>query len=229
MHDARQKAERLLGQGRFAGEPKFITWSGGWSWAIPTGVPNADAAWEVVKFLTTTPGHLAAAAGTFDERSKNRQPYVPGMTGYIEADRMLAERYLRTLPEKYYKAQIFFADLLNVTRFRPITPLASELWEAQAKAAEEAVQHKASPAATSNAGLTRKEPWWSPQGESRALCVMDVPPSARRLLQRFKLFSKGLMWHRPQVPCLDFAIRCHKHVCGRGDHAVHKADLRARI
>lgn len=140
-------AERLAGTGRFAGQPKFITWSGGWSWAIPVGVPNPDAAWEVIKFLTTTPGHLANAEGTFEDRQAKKQVYVPGMTGYRDADRQLAEKYLKLLPGKFYKAQMVFIDLLNVTRFRPITPLASELWEAQMKAAQEAAQHKAPPQA----------------------------------------------------------------------------------
>ncbi|HEX6972342.1 MAG TPA: extracellular solute-binding protein, partial [Limnochordia bacterium] len=139
-------ADRLAQKGRFAGQPPFITWSGGWSWAIPVGVRNPELAFEAVAFLTRLEGHLANAEGTFADRQSKNQPYIPGMTGHREADRALLERYMHYLPDKFARAQELFIDLLAVTRFRPITPLAPELWKAQAEAAVQAVRHEAPPA-----------------------------------------------------------------------------------
>lgn len=140
-------ADRMAQKGRFAGQPPFITWSGGWSWAIPVGVQDPELAFDAVAFLTTQQGHLANAEGSFADRQSKKQPFVPGMTGHRAADQALLEKYVRLLPDKFARAQQLFINLLAVTRFRPITPLAPELWKAQADSAMEAVQHKAPPAA----------------------------------------------------------------------------------
>jgi len=138
-------SERYMGKGRFAGKARFITWSGGWSWAIPKGVKNPNASWEVVKFLATTPGHLAQAKAEVAQAAAEGRPYKPPLTGHIASDQIIYEDYIKNLPGKLAEGYRVFIDLLPNTRYRPITPLASELWKAQAEAPVEAATHKAPP------------------------------------------------------------------------------------
>ncbi|HEY0073575.1 MAG TPA: ABC transporter substrate-binding protein, partial [Abditibacteriaceae bacterium] len=46
-------AARLRGEGRFKGQPKFITWSGGFSLAIPKGAKKAREAWRFIKWMNS--------------------------------------------------------------------------------------------------------------------------------------------------------------------------------
>lgn len=138
--------KRYLQEGEFKGKPQFITWSGGWAWAIPRGVKNVDAAWKVIKFMTGVEGHLAIAKGDYEYNKSLGNPYVPGMTSLKPADKALAEKYLPLLQrESLRKAYHVFSDLMKVSRYRPVTPVASELWTEHVRVVDLAIFHKMTP------------------------------------------------------------------------------------
>jgi len=120
-------ADRYNQTGRFAGMSQFTTWSAGWRWAISSSAADPGASWKVLKFLASVDGHVANARGEYLQKLAEGQKYVPRLTANIQADRTLAEEYLQGLPQRYFDAQWFFADMLEVTQHRPNHPLQQEL------------------------------------------------------------------------------------------------------
>lgn len=140
--------DRYFQRGRFKGKPQFITWSGGWSWGIPKGVKKVDEAWEAVKWLCTTPGFEAMYKGDYEYNKSLGRPFVPGMSSNRVADGVLLAKYSPLLTEKYAKyaeANKLFFDLMEVSRFRPVTAVATELWDWHVRAVEMASYHKMTP------------------------------------------------------------------------------------
>ena len=144
--------ERFLQEGRFAGQSQFVTWSAGWRWVLPATIPNPELSWEIMKFLSTEPGHLANAKGEFALAQEEGDIYVPRLTGHIQSDRMLAMEYLQYLPDEIAELQWFFIEMLEVTHSRPQSPLQDQIMKALSDAATQAVRKQVDPAsALSNA------------------------------------------------------------------------------
>jgi len=135
--------ERYEQKGRFKGKPKFISWSGGWSWVIPKGAKNPDAAWEVIKWFCTPPGFEAQAKGDYEYNKSINVPYVPTMTGHKIADANLKKKYIPLLAnENLKKAWEFAQSMMKYSRYRPVTVIAAELYAEQFKAVDNAIFHK---------------------------------------------------------------------------------------
>lgn len=132
--------DRFSRRGRFTGLSQFVTWSGGWRYALPEGVNNPQAAWQALRFLTSLEGHLANALGEFTLLKADGKAFVPRLTGNIRADRAIASEYLPLLPKHLANAQWFFIEQLAVARYRPISPLASQLLGAVGNASRDAAQ-----------------------------------------------------------------------------------------
>lgn len=134
--------ERYEQKGRFEGQPQFLSWSGGWSWVIPKGAKNADAAWEVIKWFTGVEGFEAQAKGDYEYNKSINVPYVPTMAGLKPADDLRAEKYLPLLAnENLRKAWDYSLSMLEYSRYRPITLAAAELYSEQFKATDNAIFH----------------------------------------------------------------------------------------
>ena len=134
--------ERYEQRGRFEGQPQFISWSGGWSWVIPKGAKNAEAAWEVVKWFTGVDGFAAEAKGDYEYNKSINVPYVPTMTGLKPADEMRREQYLPLLAnDNLREAWDYAQSMMAYSRYRPITLAAAELYSEQFKATDNAIFH----------------------------------------------------------------------------------------
>jgi len=137
--------ERYEQKGRFKGQPKFISWSGGWSWVIPKGAKNPEAAWEVIKWFCSPAGFAAQAKGDYEYNKSINVPYVPTMTGNKIADVNLKKHYISLLKNDNLKnAWTFAQSMMKYSRYRPITIVAAELYSEQFKAVDNAIFHKMS-------------------------------------------------------------------------------------
>ncbi len=138
--------------GRFKGLPKFITWSGGWSWGIPTGAKHVKEAWEVIKWLCSPEGFMAYADGEAAYRKTLGVPYVPNMTSNKVADRQILDKYSPLLPKKFADALDFMFSMMPVSRYRPVTPVAAELFDWQMRICDLAFSHQMAPEAAAKLG-----------------------------------------------------------------------------
>jgi len=139
-------AQRLRRQRLNNGEPAYITWSGGFSLAIPRGAPHVKEAWEFIKWITSVEANLIANRA---QRNYNRsigRPFVPNMSAHIPSDEAVFKQFAPQDP-KFREPLRLFMDLMKVSKFRPVTFVGQRLWDEQVRSFEIAIYHKKSPAA----------------------------------------------------------------------------------
>ncbi|MDQ3815221.1 MAG: extracellular solute-binding protein, partial [Armatimonadota bacterium] len=143
-------AERLRGvqarQGRFTGQEPFITWCGGFSFAVPRGAAHPDEAWRFIKWMTS---EESAIIGNKAQQAYNKakgRPFVFTFT----ASKKINYALLRLFPPENPRlraAQKAFIDLLPAGKFRPVTFVGQTLWDAHVRAFERACAHDLTPQA----------------------------------------------------------------------------------
>ena len=137
-------AARLRGEGRFKGQPKFITWSGGFSLAIPKGARHTKEAWRFIKWMNSLE---ATILGNKIQKEYNESKGRPFVFSYT-ANQKINEALLREFPpagKNLYQGQKAFLDMLPYGKFRPVTFVGQTLWDAHVRAFEQAAQHEKSP------------------------------------------------------------------------------------
>ncbi len=150
--------ERLEGKGRFAGQPKFITWSGGFSFAIPRGAKHVEESWDFIKWMCSEEAtRISCTAQRKYNLSKGR-PYVPGMTANVKVNEMVFREFAPKLP-KYRDSLRMFLDLMNASKYRPVTFVGQRLWDEHVRAFDQATRHKKTPRGAMDEGtrIVQKE------------------------------------------------------------------------
>jgi multiple sugar transport system permease protein len=127
---------------------KPITWSGGYSWAIPVGSKNPEMAFELIRFLMTD--RVWRLEGLVNSRymASRGRCYVPEMAPLLHINQMRYDLLVRDnpdLPPRIKKGFLVCADMMKDSRFRPVTPVGQFLWDEQARAFEKAVRHTYTP------------------------------------------------------------------------------------
>ncbi|MFA9478110.1 extracellular solute-binding protein [Phycisphaerales bacterium AB-hyl4] len=125
-----------------------ITWSGGFSWAIPRGSPDPELAFELVRFLMTDRSweHQHQVRAQF-AASRGRS-YVPEIAPRADVNEMLIDRFVEgnpDLPRRIQDAFRLSTEVMEISRFRPVTPVGQLLWDEHVRAYERAVRHTLSP------------------------------------------------------------------------------------
>lgn len=123
---------------------KPITWSGGFSWAIPRGARHVEEAWEFIRFMNSLEAaRIDSAAEQAYARSWGRT-YVP----WMYANRRLNEMAFAEFAPKSGRLNRYlrlFIDLMPHSRFRPVTPVGQLLWDEHVRAMDAAIYHKQTP------------------------------------------------------------------------------------
>jgi ABC-type glycerol-3-phosphate transport system substrate-binding protein len=119
------------------GDPP-LTWSGGYSYVIGREANNADAAWDLIKWLVSEAGWTAGFAGAAARASAQSGLFVPAMTGQPALDRGLAARYQTGQPALDAVPPLA-AALLEHSRFRELSVAAADLWDGAVRAQTEAL------------------------------------------------------------------------------------------
>ncbi|MGN7381961.1 ABC transporter substrate-binding protein [Paenibacillus sp. SAFN-117] len=102
----------------------FTTWAGGWSFIIPKGAKNEDAAWEFIKF----------AAG------KEGQKIYSETTGNLASIKSVNDELHKDDP-----IMKSFKDILPNAHHRPVISAGSLLWNELARARDMAIHEKGTP------------------------------------------------------------------------------------
>ncbi len=141
-------AERLRGvsqnKGRFAGQDPFITWNGGFAFAIPHGAKHPREAWRFIKWMNS---EAAAVLGNRVQKKFNESKGRPFIFP-LRANRRINETLLRVFPpanERLVAAQKAFIDILPAGKYRPVTFVGQALWDAHVRGFEQAVAHSKTP------------------------------------------------------------------------------------
>jgi ABC-type sugar transport system permease subunit/ABC-type glycerol-3-phosphate transport system substrate-binding protein len=129
------------GGGRFHGQDPFITWSGGFSYAIPRGAEHVEEAWEFIQWMSSPEAALIdARAQQAYNRSKGR-PFIPGISANQRVNEAVFAKFAPAA-EKFRKPLRFFIDMMPHARFRPVTFVGQRLWDEHVRAFEQATHHQ---------------------------------------------------------------------------------------
>lgn len=135
-----------------------VTWSGGFSWAIPRGAPHAEMAFELIRFLNSeSTWRLRYEVESRYAASRGRN-YLPPLAPSAAINRMADEKLGSGNPDLPWRMREMLprvAEMMEVSRFRPVTPVGQLLWDEQVRAYENAVRHRLTPAEALERGRER--------------------------------------------------------------------------
>ena len=124
-----------------------ISWSGGFSWVIPTDAKHPDEAWEFIKWMNSEEAWILQSEKQIEFAKRDAGPkalFVPNYHANRVINERLNERYMPALPERFRQGNRVCLDLLPFCKFRPVSPVCSELWDAQSNAITDATFHQRS-------------------------------------------------------------------------------------
>ena len=137
--------DRYYHRGRFKNEKDtFITWVGGYSYAIPKGARNSPDGWEFIKFATSTEGRMVENGAQKQWEQLKGRAFIPRQQGSMEANEAIFRAFKPADP-KFATALRQHIDLMPFAHIRPVTFVGQTLWDNHVKAMERACYHKATP------------------------------------------------------------------------------------
>ncbi|MGQ9881173.1 MAG: extracellular solute-binding protein [Armatimonadota bacterium] len=142
---------RLRGEPPFEGQPKFITWSGGFSYAIPRGAKHVEEAWLFIKWLTSVESNLIAARAQKAWNESKGRPFVPGLSANLKVNEAVFREFAPK-SAKFREPLRMFIDLMQVSKFRPVTFVGQRLWDEHVRAFDMAILHEMTPKQALDAG-----------------------------------------------------------------------------
>jgi len=127
-----------------AGKP-YLSWSGGWSWVIPSGAKHPDEAWRLIRWLASEEAAIILNDANREANLAQGKIFIPNLSANRRITKVLYERYLhsdKTIEQKFRDAYQVFVNLLPESRFRPVTPVGQFLWNQQVRAMEASIYHR---------------------------------------------------------------------------------------
>jgi len=127
-------------KGEFSGEARYITWSGGFSWAIPVGAKHTELAWEFIKWMNSPEAGLVAAAAQKAYNLSKGRPFVPSMHANQKYNTAVFNAFAPQVP-KFRNCLKFALSMMPYSRYRPVTFVGQPLWDEHARAFDQAIHH----------------------------------------------------------------------------------------
>ena len=127
---------------RTGGKFPFLTWSGGFSFAIPRGVSpeRVELGWKFIKWIVSPEAELIGAKAQKEYNESRGRAFVPMMSANIKANEAVFLKFASPEP-KFRNAQRFCLDMMNYSRFRPVTFVGQRLWDEHVRAFDRAIRH----------------------------------------------------------------------------------------
>ena len=115
----------------------YLTWSGGFSWAIPASARHPELAWEFVHWMSSPEAaRLFHDAESRFNRSRGRR-YVPS---HMSPNRRINEEIVlgefAPKEKRLHDALAFCVSMMPFSRFRPVTPVGQFLWDEHVRATD---------------------------------------------------------------------------------------------
>jgi multiple sugar transport system permease protein len=127
--------------GRFTGQPPFITWSGGFSYAIPRGARRKREAWAFIKWMCSPEAGLIEAEAQRRYNLAKGRPFIPGISANRRVNDAVAAAYAPR-SEKFRTPLRLFIAMMPAARFRPVTFVGQRLWDEHVRAFDQATHHE---------------------------------------------------------------------------------------
>jgi multiple sugar transport system permease protein len=124
------------------------TWVSGWCYAIPSTAKHKEAAWELLRYLSSERANKIIADTTLLNLASQGRVFVPTQNANKKINQFLFDTYVVHNPQmdpRIAKAIDVFNDLLEGQPYRPVTPVGQLMWNQQLTATDNAIFHKLSP------------------------------------------------------------------------------------
>ncbi len=121
---------------------KTVSWNGGFAYAIPSVAKNKEVAWELIRFLSTDRAYWIWRENERAIQEAQGRLYIPEHAPVKDLNDAIFEKYVYSnelIPEKYREGCRVFTELMDVSRYRPVTPVGERLWNAHRDAMEDAL------------------------------------------------------------------------------------------
>ncbi|MEW6356550.1 MAG: extracellular solute-binding protein [Planctomycetota bacterium] len=133
----------------------FISWSGGFSLAIPVGARHPKEAWEFIKWMVSE--EEAMIEHTVEDKYYRSRgtPYIPTKHPNRRISEMIYETFVAhnsDISANLREGYRVFMDLMPKSKFRPVTPVGQLLWDEHVRAFNLATHHVYSPAESLDLG-----------------------------------------------------------------------------
>jgi ABC-type sugar transport system permease subunit len=140
-----ERLEQTIGgkPGRFHGMDPYVTWSGGFSYAIPRGAPHPETAWEFIKWMNSVDAALIDAKAQQAYCNSKGRLFVPEIAANKAVNDAVFAAYAPKAA-KYRNALRFFIDMMPHAKFRPVTFVGQRLWDEHVRAFDQATHHATS-------------------------------------------------------------------------------------
>lgn len=146
--------DRYHKRGRFANEEEtFITWIGGFSYAIPRGARNLEGGWQLIKWLSSADARVMEFKAQAEWERRRGREFIPR----ILANRTANQRAFELLkPENANVAAALGMHIKAAehARIRPATFVGQRLWDEHVKAVDQAGLKLKTPAEALQDGQT---------------------------------------------------------------------------
>ncbi|MCC7434094.1 MAG: extracellular solute-binding protein [Methanoregulaceae archaeon] len=137
--------DRFHQRGAFANEPnKWVTWFGGFSYAIPRGARNPEAAWRFIKFMSSTEGRLIDFDAQREWDRRQGRTLIPRVSASEEYNEAVLKRF-NYADKKFADALGMHIEMGTFGKGRPPTVVAQTLWNEHVKAMEAALYKNKTP------------------------------------------------------------------------------------
>jgi ABC-type sugar transport system permease subunit/ABC-type glycerol-3-phosphate transport system substrate-binding protein len=137
--------DRFHHRGRFKNDSTWVTWSGGFSLAIPQGAKHTKEAWQFIQWMSSPDAALIGARARAAYCRERGRQFVPALYANTKANSLVTRAFAGSVPPKLSQAKDVMISLLPYTRFRPVTFVGQRLWDEQVRAVDRAVRHNMTP------------------------------------------------------------------------------------
>ena len=137
-----------LPAGRAPGENNAYSWVSGWCYAIPSTARQKEAAWELLKFMSSQRAREIIGESERLRLQSIGRIYVPTQNANRHINEWAFQKYIAsdpTIPARLRDGVKLLNDLIETSPFRPVTPVGQLLFNEQKRATENAIFHKMSP------------------------------------------------------------------------------------
>lgn len=121
--------------------PRYITWSGGFSYAIPVGARRVELAWKFIKWMNSPEAGLVAARAQKAYNLRKGRPFVPAMHANQRYSEAVFKEFAPKDP-KFRNALKFALSMMPYSRYRPVTFVGQNLWDEHVRAFDQAIHHE---------------------------------------------------------------------------------------
>lgn len=145
---------------RLAAGHKPVGWMGGWSYAIPSSARNKQAAWELLRWMSSAEANRLMTRFEASLARAQGQTYFPFSHPDRRVMAWLQQEYVENNPavsDDMRRAHRVFVDLLPTSKYRPVTPIGQMLWSEHIRAMESAIRHVQLPYESLNYGKRRAD------------------------------------------------------------------------